>query len=114
MEQGNVAGLEFWAKLDVVGEEQVRTNFINNIYGDHGAKRELVLEWLLIKERTRALETSAKSDATEEEILSIDRSASIKVRNYRIIAIAAIIIAIIAAHEEIIWLISTLMPWLPK
>ena len=50
----------------------------------------------------------------EEEILSIDRSASIEVRNYRITAIAAIIIAVIAAHEEIIWLISTLMSWLPK
>jgi hypothetical protein len=114
MEQERVAGLGFWAKLDVVGEEQVRKNLINNIYGDHGPKRELVLEWLLIKERARALEVSAKSDAMEEDILSKDRSASIKVRNYRIIAIAAIIIAVIAAHEEIIWLISTLMPWLPK
>jgi hypothetical protein len=114
MEQKKFTGLEFWTKLDEVGEEQVRINFIKKIYGDHGAKRELVLEWLFIKEETRALEASAKREALEEEILSIARSASIKVRNYRIIAIVAIIIAVIAAHEEIMWLISSFMSWFSK
>jgi len=105
---------EFWDKLDVVGEDQVRINLIKKIYGDHGAKRELVLEWLFRKEVAREQEVSAKHDEDilyNEEILSIKRSAAIEIRNYRIIAITAIIIAIIAAHEEIMWLISSVMPW---
>jgi hypothetical protein len=106
--------LEFRAKLDEVGEEQVRTNFFKEIYGDHGAKRGIVLEWLLIKDEARAQEAAAKTDALEGEILSIVRSASIKVRNYRIITITAIIIAVIAADEEIMWLISSLMSWFSK
>jgi len=114
MAQETLAGLEFWAKLNEVGEQQVRTNFINNIYGNHGAKRELVLEWLLTKEETRAQQASAKPDTQAEESLSIERSASTKVRNYRTITIVAIIIAVIAAHEEIMWLISSLMPWFSK
>ena len=102
---------DFWDKLDVVGEEQVRINLIKKIYGDHGAKRELVLEWLFSEEAAREQEVSAKHG---EEILSIKRSAAIEIRNYRIIAITAIIIAIIAAHEEIMWLISSVMPWFSK
>ena len=114
MAQETLTGLEFWAKLDEVGEQQVRTNFINNIYGNHGAKRELVLEWLLIKNETRALEASTKLNALEEENLSIKRSVSIKVRNYRIITVVAIIIAVIVADDEIMWLISSLMSWFSK
>lgn len=66
---------EFWATLDAVGEDQVRINLIKKIYGDHGAKRELVLEWLRRKEESRALEASAKGDAREEETLSIAKDA---------------------------------------
>jgi hypothetical protein len=114
MAQLKFIGLEFWAKLDEVGEEQVRTNFIKNVYGDHGVKRELVLEWLLIKNETRALEASTKPNALEEENLSIERFASTKVRNYRIITIVAIIIVVIVADDEIMWLISSLMSWFSK
>ena len=112
--QDEFAELAFRDKLEVVGNEQVRINLMNNIYGDHGPKRELVLEWLLSKEEARTLETSADLDAREEEILSIKRSASIKVRTYQVIAMAAFITAVIAAQEEIMWLISSATSWFFK
>ena len=114
MAQETFTEAEFWAKLDAVGENQVRINLIKKIYGDHGAKRDLVLEWLRRKEEARALEASAKRDAREEATLAIAKSAKASVRYDRYIAIAAITIAAIAAHKEIMWLISSVMSWFSK
>ena len=117
MEHRKSTESDFWAKLDVVGEEQVRINLIKNIYGDHGTKRELVQEWLRRKENELALEASAKHDALEKETLTIAkeaiflaRSASRQVRIYRIISIVAIIFSIFAVHDEFMRLISSLLP----
>lgn len=114
MAQETFTESEFWAKLEAVGEDQVRINLIKKVYGDHGAKCELVLEWLRRKEEARALEASAKRDAREEETLAIAKSTKASVRYDRYIAIAAIMIAAIAAHKEVMWLISLIMSWLQK
>lgn len=100
MAQETFTESEFWATLDAVGENQVRINLIKKIYGDHGAKRELTLEWLRRKEEERSLEASAKRDAREIKTLRI--------------AILAIIIAAIAATREIKWLITSIISWFQK
>ena len=102
----------FWSELDALGEDEVRVRFsVTKQFGDVGPKHELTKLWLAHKD-------SAKRDAREEKTLkiakeanSIARSASREVRKDRIIAIAAIIIAAIAAHEEIMWLISSVISW---
>ena len=58
-----------------------------------------------------AMLESAKRDAREEETLAIAKSAKASVKYDRYIAIAAIIIAAIAAHKEIKWLVSSVMSW---
>lgn len=65
--------------------------------------------WLKQQEEARALATSDKRDKREEETLAIAKSAKASVRYDRYIAIAAVIIATIAAHKEIKWLISSVM-----
>lgn len=102
---------DFWATLDAIGEDQVRINIIKKIYGDHGAKRELTLEWLRRKEESRATEASDKRDKREEETLDIAKSAKDSVRYDRYIAITAIIIAAIAARADIKWFISSVISW---
>lgn len=106
--------LEFWYKLDTVGENQVRINFIKNIYGEQGSKHELVSEWLRRKEEARALEVAAKRDAREEATLALAKSIKASVRYNRYIAIAALIIAAAAAHKEIMWLVSSVISRFPQ
>lgn len=101
--------LEFWARLETVGEEQVRINYIKSVYGDQGPKRKLVAEWLRRKEEARALEAVAKRDTREEATLAIAKSARVSVRINRYLALAALLIAAIAAHDEIAWLVATLI-----
>ena len=54
----------------------------------------------------------AKRDAREAETMAIAKSAKASVRYDRYIAIAAMIIAAIAAHKEIKWLITYVISWL--
>ena len=113
MEYEKSTDLEFWEKLDVVGEDQVRDNVDKNIYGTSGIKRELVDEWLRHKEEITALEASAKHDIFETETLSIAKeaifianSAARKTRIYGVITVMAIIISIFAAYDKIILLFN--------
>ncbi|MBU1225034.1 MAG: hypothetical protein KKA22_14855 [Gammaproteobacteria bacterium] len=90
---------QFWSELDALGEEDVRIRFsVTKQFGDVGPKHELAKLWLSDKREAREAASMAK----------IRRD----VRVDRYIAIAAIIIAAIAAHAEIKWLISLVISWL--
>lgn len=89
---------QFWSELDALGEEEVRVRFsVTKQFGDVGPKHELTKLWL-----------SDKRDAREAVSMAKIRR---DVRIDRYIAIAAIIIAAIAAHKEIKWLISSVISW---
>ena len=86
--------------LDAMGERAVRDVLNSGKWGHAGlAPFAFVAAWLADKEFVRAEASSAKRDAREERTLHI--------------AIAAMIIAAIAAHNEIKWLITSVMAWLP-
>lgn len=113
MEYEKSTDLEFWEKLDVVGEDQVRNNIDKNIYGTSGIKRELVDEWLRHKEEITALDALAKHDMFDTESLSIAKeaifianSASRRTRIYGVIAVMALIISVFAAYDKIILLLN--------
>jgi hypothetical protein len=104
---------EFFTKLESIGESAARLNLAQAAWSEP-RKVALAKEWLRLKEESRALEASAKRDAREEETLAIAKSAKASVKYDRYIAIAAIIIAAIAAHKEIMWLIKSAMSWFSK
>lgn len=104
---------EFFTKLESIGESEVRLNLAQAAWSEP-RKVALAKEWIRLKEEARALEASAKRDAREEETLAIAKSAKTSVRYDRYIAIAAIIIAAIAAHKEIKWLVSSVISWFSK
>lgn len=92
---------QFWSELDELGEDEVRVRFsVTKQFGDVGAKHELTKLWLADKRDAREAASMAK----------IRRD----VRIDRYIAIAAVIIAAIAAHKEIKWLISSVISWFSK
>ena len=104
---------ELWAELEALGEEKVRENYERRIYGDGGDKRALVKLWLERQEaaRRRARDQEALDLAKEANDIAKSNSVEIQkeIRKDRILVIVAIIIAAIAAHEEIKWLISAIL-----
>jgi hypothetical protein len=63
--------------------------------------------WLNLKRTERDLASSAKRDARELKTLALASRANL-------IAISAVIIAAIAAHTEIMWLVSSVISWFSK
>ena len=66
---------KFWAELDSLGEDEVRARIAIQRYSGANYERPLAEEWLRLKDEARALASSAKRDAREEETLSIARNA---------------------------------------
>jgi len=82
---------EFWAELDALGEEEVRTRtFVKHQFGDVGDKRALAEEWLSQK-------GSERSERSNAEQMRIARSA----KNAAWAAAIAAIVAAIAAIASI-------------
>uniref|UniRef100_A0A6M3LWQ4 Uncharacterized protein n=1 Tax=viral metagenome TaxID=1070528 RepID=A0A6M3LWQ4_9ZZZZ len=104
------------------GEESIKKQLIERTRFSHD-ECSVVEEWLRRKEEERALDSSSKRDAREEETLSIAREANRIASNAlseakranrsrwkdRAMTIIAIIIAAIAARADIMWLISALI-----
>jgi hypothetical protein len=113
---------DLFKKCEKDGEELVRKRFAEDVYCTHDEK-PIIQEWLRRKDEERALASSSKRDAREQETLSIAKEANriafsalaeARFANRsrwkdRISTIIAIIIAAIAAREDIIWLISWLI-----
>jgi len=112
----------FMQQLELHGNEmEVRERIAKGQY--HGEHLGIALEWLRRKDEERASASASKRDAREEEILEIAREANRIASNAlveacranrsrwkdRTIAITAIIIAAIAARDDIKWLISWLI-----
>ena len=64
---------KFWAKLDELGEEQVRLNIIGQIYGPNSDKLRLANEWLRRKAQER--EDAAARELLEAELAHLDEAA---------------------------------------
>ena len=94
---------EFWAKLDAIGEPDVRVKFATGEWRDN-IRSGLVTIWLKSKDDERSAISSSKRDARESKAISLASRANL-------IAISAFIIAVIAAHKEIKWLINSVMVW---
>ena len=117
---------DLFAKCEKDGEEIVRKSLADKTYCSH-SETPIIEEWLRRKDEERAIASSSKRDAREEETLAIAKEANriassalaetraearLSRRSRwidRIIPIIAIIIAAIAAREEIKWLISWLI-----
>jgi hypothetical protein len=106
-------------EFEALDEDGVRTKLASNEWALLPTKSGLAELWLKSKDDARAAASSAKRDAREDETLAIAREANSiardalrAVRKDRYIAIAAIIIAAIAAHKEIKWLITSVISWL--
>lgn len=112
MPQETVTSDEFFAKLASLGEDSVRVRLAIGEWGNNCDRSRLVELWLSKQDAARALEAAAKRDAREEATLAIARSAKASVRYDRYIAIAAVIIAAIAAREDIKWLAWSVISWL--
>ena len=97
------------AEFESLGESTVRAAVTGGDWKSVPPKHAFAIEWCRLKDEARAAASSAKRDAREEETLSIAREAMRAVRKDRYIAIAAITIAAIAAHKEIIWLVSSVI-----
>lgn len=105
---------ELFARFESMGETEVRLMDANPNLPPMSEDIRYSRVWLALRE-------ADKRDKREEETLSIARdanaialSAKASVRYDRYIAIAAVIIAAIAAHKEIRWLISSVMSWFSK
>jgi len=114
---------DLFAKCERDGEETVRKSLADKTYCTH-SEIPIIKEWLRRKDEERALSLSSIRDEREERTLSIaaeaNRIASSALAETRaearlsrrsrwkdrIIPIIAIIIAAIAAREDITWLIS--------
>lgn len=90
-------------ELDAMGERAVRDALHSGKYGHSGiATFAFVSAWLADAEFARIAASSAKRDAREENISLLASRANL-------IAYSALIIAAIAAHKEIRWLISSVI-----
>jgi hypothetical protein len=88
-------------QLEKFGKEQdVRTRLAQGHY--HSELIPIVMEWLRRKEEARSSAAAARSEAREEESLSISRKALDNSRLATRIAISAIILSISMAIYEII------------
>jgi hypothetical protein len=99
---------KFFADFEKQGESAVRIATLSPAWNNDRYRLGMATEWLRLKDEERALAASKLRDAREEETLSIAREAneiarrsSREVRKDRLIAIAAVIIAAIAARKEI-------------
>jgi hypothetical protein len=95
---------KFFADFEKQGESAVRIATFSPAWNNDRYRLGMATEWLRLKDEERALAASKLRDAREEETLSIAREAneiarrsSREVRKDRLIAIAAVIIAAIAA-----------------
>ena len=115
----------YFKEFDELGESFVRSMIASSAWdlkfdkSKHGA----AVEWARRKDEERAFASSSKRDAREEETLSIAKEAN-RIASFaleearlanrsrwkdRMITIAAIIIAAIAARQDIMWFISWLL-----
>lgn len=115
---------DLFAKCERVGEDTVRKLLAGKTFCTHD-EIPIVEEWLRRKDKERAVASSSKRDVREEETLSIAKEANRIAldafsftrrsrRADRIMTITAITIAVIAAREDIIWLISWLLKQIIK
>jgi hypothetical protein len=104
----NETNKKFIADLEAMPFSEVRKSIKNGtLYKIGSPNHTLALSWLEGKE-------AELRDERESETLFISKSMRREVRKDRIIAIVAIIIAAIAAREEIIWFISWLIAWFSR
>lgn len=99
---------KFFSDFEKQGESAVRIATLSPAWNNDRVTLGMATEWLRLKDEERALAASKLRDAREAETLSIAREANDiarlsfrAVRKDRYIAIAAVIIAAIAAREEI-------------
>jgi hypothetical protein len=91
---------KFIAKLEAMPLEQARRELASGTFGRVGSpNHSFALSWLAVKE----------AEFRDSREASFQRSMRRAVRIDRIIAMIAIIIAAIAARDEIMWLISLLL-----
>ncbi|MGH8520972.1 MAG: hypothetical protein ACREU9_06045 [Gammaproteobacteria bacterium] len=106
---------DFFARLDKANnDDEVRQRIAGGKYNDH--HKSLAQEWLRRREESRASEAATRAESRDEETLSIAREANLiaraasrEVRIDRYIAIIAVIIAAIAARDDIVWLIGRVL-----
>ncbi len=89
---------ELLAEFDAMGEARVRHLVQLNHWASDTYRKNTSQEWLLLKESERA----ARTDAREEESLSISRKALSNSRLATRIAISAIVLSIIMAIQKLI------------
>jgi len=87
--------IAFFAKLEDKGEDAVRIDFAKGIYA--GTKASLVQDWLRNLDEKREAAFLARSEAREDESLSISRKALRNSERANTIAISAIVLSIITA-----------------
>jgi hypothetical protein len=118
---------DLFSKCERDGEETVRKLLAEKTYCTHD-EIPIVEEWLRRKDEERTVVRASIRDAREERTLSIAEEANriassalaeARLANRsrwkdRIIAITAIIIAAMAAREDIIWFISWLLQKITK
>ncbi len=94
--------------LEAKGERSVSDDLDSGKYGDQRlAPAAFVSAWLADKEFARREE--AISIARDANAIALRAMAAVRYDRY--ITIAAVIIAAIAAHKEINWLVSSVMSW---
>ena len=111
----------FIARLEAMPLEQARRELASGTFGNIGSPNHtFASSWLAVKEaelrdarEAETLSVSKEANSLAREANSrtsmIDRFTRRAVLKDRIIAIAAVIIAAIAAREDIIWFISWLI-----
>jgi hypothetical protein len=105
---------KFIAELEATPLKEARRKIASGDFGAIGStSHTFVSSWLVIKEAeardAREAETSSIAKEANSRTSAIDRFTRRAVLKDRIIAIAAVIIAAIAAREEIRWFISWLI-----
>src|SRR5690349_16848946 len=86
----------FFAELDKLGEEVVRTRVVTRAYTSVNAKLPLAQEWLRLRDQARSEEASRRIESANLEQIRIARSAKNAAWAAAIAAIIAAIFAIIA------------------
>lgn len=84
---------QFWAELEVLGEDVVRERVIAKVYGSGNRKLELAQEWLRVQEEKRTDARTTSAHELNVEALKTAKSA----KNAAWVAAASALIAAIAA-----------------
>jgi hypothetical protein len=88
---------EFCKEFEKSGESGVRVGILTGEFKSTPLKHECAIEWCRRQEENRIIASSSKRDEREIKTLWI--------------AIAAMVIAAISAHKDIMWLITSFISW---